>query len=1093
MRSFHRIQNALVACLAIIVLSLSAPAQAQTTSNWNGTTGGWNAPARWSTNPFYPDNGNGAPTYKAIISGGIVDLNVDVTLTALELNGGALNGSGSMNSADFKLAGGSLGTTGPISFGHVALNSGVLARDLLLPVTSNSITEISIASGFTLTNPGGGTLTANVPGPGDKQSSGPGSFVNNGSFIKTGPNRYYLSIPTTNNGLIEVQQNNLRITETGTHSGAFSALAGTQLEFTGNQTLLPSTTVTGAGSLLLLSGKSTIDGEVSTSSLRLAGGTLAGSGNLHPGTFLLDSGVLARDLTLPVGSNTITEISVASGFTLTNPVGGTLTANVPGPGEKQSPGPGSFVNNGSFIKTGPNRFYLSMPTTNNGLIEVQQNNLRITEAGTHSGAFSALAGTQLEFAAAQTLLPSTTVTGAGSLLLLSGKSTIDGDLSTSSLRLAGGTLAGSGNLHPATFLLDSGVLARDLTLPVGSNTITEISVASGFTLTNPVGGTLTANVPGPGDKQSSGPGSFVNNGSFIKTGPNRYYLSIPTTNNGLIEVQQTNLRITEDGTHGGTFSALAGTQLEFAGNQTLLPTAKITGAGKLIVLQGTTSIHGNNLNDFSGGTTVFTGGRVVISDAGSALGSAQATIQSGGVVSLESVGNLNANQALVQAGGTLAVRSEFIPAAAIAPASAGTLGIDTIGFGLPVDLAVLGNGSMSLGSSTVGSYVANTLGPGAGATYRLGGGGGTLTLTQPNVLTGNRPLVIVGPGTVVLSAPQDFAGGVSIQSGTLGLGNAGALGVGPVLMQGGGLAAVGSPITVGNAITLGGNITLSGDQDLTFAANTKLIGSRTITVTNSGLTTFNANIIEDASGRALTKDGPGTLVLQSANLFSGGLTVRGGKVIVATSQHYQGNTSVTTGSTLDLHGDLNSTGSLIVSIGSVLQGEGKVTGATTIGANSILSPGASPGQFSFGAGLTLQNTSVFKWELGALTTSDPTNWDRLELTGGPLSVLSGAKLEVDFVGSASGPNSGAAFWNNTKRWGNVIDLGQFATNPTGAFQFLIDNSPWSQYGAFSTTLAQSGAGIDLVWTPVPEPATWVLALAGIATLYGVTKRRRLSR
>jgi hypothetical protein len=106
---------------------------------------------------------------------------------------------------------------------------------------------------------------------------------------------------------------------------------------------------------------------------------------------------------------------------------------------------------------------------------------------------------------------------------------------------------------------------------------------------------------------------------------------------------------------------------------------------------------------------------------------ATATVQSGGVVRIEAASNLLSSQALVQTAGTLAVHNDFIPQAQIAPTSSGTVGIDVLGFTTPVDLSVLGNGSMSTGSSMTGSYVANTLGVGTGSTYRLGGGGTSTT------------------------------------------------------------------------------------------------------------------------------------------------------------------------------------------------------------------------------------------------------------------------------------------------------------------------------------------------------------------------------
>jgi autotransporter-associated beta strand protein len=407
-----------------------------------------------------------------------------------------------------------------------------------------------------------------------------------------------------------------------------------------------------------------------------------------------------------------------------------------------------------------------------------------------------------------------------------------------------------------------------------------------------------------------------------------------------------------------------------------------------------------------------------------------------------------------------------------------------LGFATTVDLSVLGNGSMSLGSSTTGTYVANSIGVGAGNTYRLGGGGGTITLTQADVLTGGYALTIVGPGTVVLPQPQDFTQGTTIQSGTVAVGSTGSLGSGPITFQGGGIQASGGPIVLNNNTTAAGNFTLSGASDLTLAAGMNLTGNRTLTVTNTGVTAIAGNITQDVAGRSFTKAGSGALVLSGNNSFSGGLSVLGGTVTLAAAQHYGGTTVVDQGSTLVLQADLLGGGNVTVRGGATLMGEGIVAGTTTIANTGIVSPGHSPGILDFGAGLALQSGSHYNWELGSLSTANPgTDWDQIGVTGGQLSILSGAILNPEFIGSALAPNSGDPFWHTSHDWNNIISLTGTATNPTGFVHFTIDNSQWVQFGSFSTIAAQSGMGVDLVWTPVPESASCLLLVVGAATLW----------
>src|SRR5687768_17024456 len=81
--------------LAAVPLLATADASAQVQASWLNTSGGqWTEPSNWSTNPFYPNNGNPPGTaYEATISGPIgfspaVNFEgPDVTVNSLDLRG----------------------------------------------------------------------------------------------------------------------------------------------------------------------------------------------------------------------------------------------------------------------------------------------------------------------------------------------------------------------------------------------------------------------------------------------------------------------------------------------------------------------------------------------------------------------------------------------------------------------------------------------------------------------------------------------------------------------------------------------------------------------------------------------------------------------------------------------------------------------------------------------------------------------------------------------------------------------------------------------------------------------------------------------
>ncbi len=111
---------------------------------------------------------------------------------------------------------------------------------------------------------------------------------------------------------------------------------------------------------------------------------------------------------------------------------------------------------------------------------------------------------------------------------------------------------------------------------------------------------------------------------------------------------------------------------------------------------------------------------------------------------------------------------------------------------------------MSIGAIATGATYTATITP-ASSNYDLGGGG-TLTLPNPNALTGNRSASILG-GTVVLANANNLTNGVDISAGTLLVTNAAgsATGSGAVMVNGGRLGGTGiisGPLTVNSGGTI---------------------------------------------------------------------------------------------------------------------------------------------------------------------------------------------------------------------------------------------------------------------------------------------------
>ena len=85
-------------------------------------------------------------------------------------------------------------------------------------------------------------------------------------------------------------------------------------------------------------------------------------------------------------------------------------------------------------------------------------------------------------------------------------------------------------------------------------------------------------------------------------------------------------------------------------------------------------------------------------------------------------------------------------------------------------LVGLGSSSAFLGAFGSRTLTRNAYAAGAGSTYRLGGGGGALTLAGTNPLTGANAVIVGstqtnGSGTVIFSSNVNYSGSTTVASG----------------------------------------------------------------------------------------------------------------------------------------------------------------------------------------------------------------------------------------------------------------------------------------------------------------------------------------
>ena len=151
----------------------------------------------------------------------------------------------------------------------------------------------------------------------------------------------------------------------------------------------------------------------------------------------------------------------------------------------------------------------------------------------------------------------------------------------------------------------------------------------------------------------------------------------------------------------------------------------------------------------------------------------------------------------------------------------------------------------------------------------IGGTGGTVTQNGSNTLT--------------LSVSNSYTGGTLLNTGTIALGNSGALGSGSITIANGTtLQASGGSRTITNSAVVNGNFTLGGGgSSMTINGGVDLTtGTRTVTLLNSatfgGVVSNGAHTLSSASAsRSLTLNGA------SSNTYAGATTVNGGTLTLA--------------------------------------------------------------------------------------------------------------------------------------------------------------------------------------------------------------------
>ena len=536
----------------------------------------------------------------------------------------------------------------------------------------------------------------------------------------------------------------------------------------------------------------------------------------------------------------------------------------------------------------------------------------------------------------------------------------------------------------------------------------------------------------------------------------------------------------------GTVSLTGGTALRLTANSTVT------------VGQGLTATIATPVREDAAGRQMSKAGNGVLALSGDNSALTGGVLLNGGSMRFDSPSSIpgTARNIFVSSNGAAVFGVGFgaanIPAALagrVAETSTGAIAADnyeTAAF----DFNTPGLTTASLGA--VGSVSYSGILTPNGTIYRLGGGGGTLTMSGTSPLTGENSLVASGSGTVILASDCDYTGTTTVNNGCnlrlmaatttsgvtvnqpasiLEVGHNAALGTGTLTFGGGfgtapTIGAIGTvvstnPVTANGGFNIGGtgsltlgivtlnnnvivnNLNITGTT--TYAAFTASGAARTLTFSGNGNSVVTGDIGGGSNITNVTKNGNGTLTLNGVNAYTGTMTVNNAGTLLVVSPGTLPAGAVT----------LNNT--------SILSGDGAIGGNVTVTATANIAPGNGLGTLPIAGNLTITamagGAGTLRYQLGPIASSDKIT------VGGTLTIGTGALGFTDFVFTNAGGLQNGTYKLITSSAAVIGTLGGALSGPIGPPEDGIT-------GLLQISDNGTGNDIELVVTGAPSGSAY---------------------
>jgi autotransporter-associated beta strand protein len=331
------------------------------------------------------------------------------------------------------------------------------------------------------------------------------------------------------------------------------------------------------------------------------------------------------------------------------------------------------------------------------------------------------------------------------------------------------------------------------------------------------------------------------------------------------------------------------------------------------------------------------------------------------------------------------------------------------------------------------------------------------------------------------------------------------------------LTMTGGLVTVGGTLSRGtfGTINLNAGGTLQIGTGGTTGALAVSTLSNNGTLVFSRSDASTYAGTisgsgVLTKLGAGTLTLSGSSSFTGGTTIDAGVVVVQNTKALgSGGVTVSSGGTLLVDGiDLDLGGAAVALVtGAELQTTSgarvAISGSSDLSGVRSTSPGVTSAAIL--AGTAVSGTLATTWT----TTADAAVQSAVLILKTPTSAANPFALSLSY---AAGLDASEFFlgWDDPESgdWVNAVVGNELLEGMTAAsgdqlgylgsfadFQSFYGTNLFSYLGAYGRD--ETGRAVwavinhnsEFAVTAVPEPATWALALAGLAGV-GISLRRR---